>query len=425
MPEAATFPAGAAAPPASGGTSTLMDDLETQLGPGAANASGDDGTAGASGEGAPAGAADPAKPAAGAPAGQAAPPAGQQPPKAAQAKQTPAAKPAAKPAGTDPNKEKDPVALRKRLQEVETELATFKGTAAQEKASLEAQKAELEKKRYWTPEDEQRNKAIQDRLQQVEASFFARDYAESPEFKDKFEKPWQARHQRALADVKIAKIHFKEDGEDKVRDAVAMDWFRVLNAGSDYEATLIANDLFGAGAQAFLNHRMELNRLKEGGEAAISDKRTGFDTERKTAFESFQRSTQAFQQQRESFTQALVQKYPAFFGEDGASEEEKTALKTGMEFVQSSLAQQGTLTPEDHAKRAAVMALYAGAFPRLVVTNKSLVAQIETLKADLAKYQKTDPGNAGEGGGTGGGGPSGTPGGTAGLMAAFDAIPKE
>ena len=419
MPEENTPPpAGAAAPPTSGGTSTLLDDLETQLGPGAAQAGGEDG------EGTP----PPPNPAvATPPAAQMPPklPEGQTPPKQVPPKPQP--KPAPVKPAQEPVKEKDPVALRKRLQEVETELSTFKGTATQEKASLEAKLSDLSKKRFWTPEDEQRNTAIQKRLQEVEAQFYARDYAESPEFKEKFEKPWQKRHTEAIEDVKGMTIKTKTaDGEDSSRPATATDWFKVLNAPSSGDARRIAKEIFGEDAADVLAHRSTLKAMEQTGKDAIDAARTNFDTMRQKAFEESQKNSSAFNQQRESFSQALVQKYPAYFSEEGASEEEKAALKGGLDFVRQSLEQAATLPPEEHAKRAAVMALYAGAFPRLIVTNKALKAQIEDLNTRLAAFQKTDPGNAGEGGSGGGGGTgSGSATGTNKLMEAFLDIPKE
>jgi hypothetical protein len=168
----------------------------------------------------------------------------------------------------------------------------------------------------------------------------------------------------------------------------------------------MAREFFGEDADAVIDHRNALKKIEEEGSSEIATRRQRYAEERNKTMAQFQAEGQQFQTVHQQMTEAIIAKYPQFFGQEGATKEEKEALQKGMDFVDSSIKNGEALKPEERAQKAALLRLWAASFPRLVEQIKSLKAQIEARDADLKKYRKSDPGSGGDSGSSSSGKPA-------------------
>ena len=325
------------------------------------------------------------------------------PPRNDQGKFTPAPK-GDKPPEGEPTK--DPVALRKRLTELETETKQLREQRQTEISSLQSKIAEMEKRKYLTSEQEQQQQRREQRLAQLEAETYAQDYSKSPEFETKYKAAWNKRYAEVAEEVKILSAK-TEDGE--TRQATLADWQKVLNAPNRTEARRLARDIFGDDADAIIEHRNALKGIEDQANTEIDTRRKNWNDEKNKWEAQQQGVTQEWQHARSTFDQAIAEKYPEYFGPDPAHPEFAEALNKGLAFVDTSLQQAATLPPQEHAARVSLIRMWAGAFPRLVAQVKDMQTQLTAKDAEIAKYRKSDPGGGGDiGGGSGGAKSKGT-----------------
>lgn len=299
------------------------------------------------------------------------------------------------PKKVEPIKEKDPVQLRKRLAEIEEKYKGLEQTSTNEKRELAEKISAFEKRKYLTPEQEQQQIALQKKLESTEAELYSRDYKESPEFKEKFEKKWQTAYAAAIEEVgSIAVID--ENGNE--RAATRADFDKVRNAPNGLERRRMAKALFGEDAGVVIDHLNNLNSIQTAANEEISTRRLEFDHKRQEYSERMKQEGGRYQQVMQDTATQLVQKYPEFFGEDKENPEINAQLKSGFEFVDKALSDNGSIPVEDKATRASIIRHWAAAFPRLITTVKSKDAKIAELEKTITDLRGSDPGSGGDGG---------------------------
>jgi hypothetical protein len=290
-----------------------------------------------------------------------------------------------------------------------------------EVAKLNARLAELDKRKVLTAEQEAEYQKKDERIRQIESDLYSRDYRESPEFKEKFETPWKDKYSAALGEIKGLNVTYKENDEDKQRPATKADFDRVLESATVTAARRVAKELFGADADVALEYRAALRQIEEAGNKEVEAKREAFSQNKQTFVADMESKKAAGKTAYDEYTALLSQKYPEHFGEDAANPEATTALKIGLEYVDSLGAAIGTVTPQEGAKNAAIVRMMAGAWGRNQVVIKQLKAQLEAKETELAKYRKSAPG--GEEGGGGSAGVDKKGGGSDALAATVDKLP--
>jgi hypothetical protein len=304
-------------------------------------------------------------------------------------------------------------------------LKTYEQTKSEKEAEtgrLQSRLAELDKRKFLTPEQEAEYAKKEQRLQSLESDLYSRDYRESPEFKVKYETPWKNKYGQALEEVKGLTVTFKENDEDRTRPATKADFDRVLGAPTLTVARRMAKELFGDDADVALQYRAELNQIEENGNKAVSEKSVTFQETRKQMLDRMQNDGKTFEAARNQYDQAIVQKYPEFFGDDGTNAEVTAALKQGGEFVDNAVNGANNMPLEERAKMTSLIRRWAVSWPRDQVIIKQLRADIASKEEELKKYRKSDPGSGGEGGGTPP--PEGAPKGSDAMAAEIDKMTK-
>ena len=292
-----------------------------------------------------------------------------------------------------------PVQFRAAHEKLLEEHTKTKTTLESQLQTLNQKIAEYDRKAFLTPEQQAKYAAMEKRQQELESNLYSRDYRESPEFSEKFEKPWKAKYQNALAEIGGLNVIGKDaEGNPTSRPATKADFDKILSITSTVQARRAAREMFGDDADVALQFRSELQAIEQAGESAVNEKRSTWNNQQK---ESFERSKQLGQKNAEmmkGFDQALIQTYPQYFGEDPTNPEATEAYRQGLKIVDDAV-NNPNAPLEDQIKTAALMRQWAASWPRDQKIIAQSKARIESLEAELAKYRGSDPGSGGENGG--------------------------
>lgn len=323
------------------------------------------------------------------------PPGAKEPPPKPEADKTPEKKdtPALDKALDEPGDEPDPTAqfktahdLRKAYRKLHKEVVP----------TLEREVAELRSKvESGTPAATaamEEAKSLRKRLEEVETELRYVDYTKSAEFKEKFEKPYQDAYDDAVEEVKELRVNLP-DGN--TRAATAQDFQRILQADQQ-DVRALATELFGDAAQDVLSARrrlIELNRT-----ANRESKRY-----REQAAEREKQRTLKAAEEKEGMERMwkksvadVAEKYPQFFGKIEGDEEYNKTLETG--YANVDRAHDPKIPMDEKIARMAVLRHKAAAFGAQVLALKRAKERISELEGVVAEYEKSAPG-AGKGGG--------------------------
>ena len=317
-----------------------------------------------------------------------------EPPKAPEAPKAPEPpKPATPPAKPEPKGEAQ---LRKELARVNGEYQKFKEQHTTELSGLQDKMKTLEQKRYWTPDEEKRYKAMEERQQQLEAELYTRDYRASPEFVEKFQKRADKIFATVGRELKGMTVQYQEGDENKRRTATLADFNRIRALGDSLpEQRRLAKSLFGEDADIMLGHARELSAIEESANEEITTRQQTYATTRKQAEDKQAEENRVYETSKSQFERLIIQKYPDMFGEDATNPEATDALRNGLSFVDATVSNAGKMMPEERAMKNSLVRLMAGSWQRNIVKIRQLQAKVDELTADIGKYRKSDPGSGG------------------------------
>ena len=216
-------------------------------------------------------------------------------------------------------------------------------------------------------------------------------YQKSPEFLDKYKKPYDEEWTKAVSEIAELTIE-AEDGT--TRTATANDLLTICNLPLG-EARKLAKQLFGDAADDVMSHRRKIRDLSDAQTKALKDAQVNSEERTK------EQQTQSLQQQEKIRTlwadenKAWQEKFPRWFKPEDGDEEGNKLLAKGYEMADAAFSNQGT--PEERVKRHAELRNKAAAFPKLALRLKQARGRIKELETSLAAYEDSEPA-AGEGG---------------------------
>lgn len=213
------------------------------------------------------------------------------------------------------------------------------------------------------------------------------DYRKSPEFTEKYEKPYNEAWSKAVSEVTQLSLSL-EDGT--VRKATANDLLALANAPLD-QLDDLAQAWFPKSSPRVIRHVEKIRDLAEAQDKALEEAKKGageFEAKRNG---EFQRLNQAFTQAYTGATTELTKKYPKWFAPDEADPQGNDILKKGFEYADTVFANGAQLTPEQRAGRLAVIRAKAANHDRLAAKVKAHNARIAELEAKLAEYEASGP----------------------------------
>ena len=241
------------------------------------------------------------------------------------------------------------------------------------------------------PED---NKPLLDKLAATEAKIKEYEeelkftnYVKSPEFTEKYQKPYNEAWAKAVREIEQLAIT-NEDGS--TRQATPND---ILGLANSPLATLDerAEAMFGRSAARVIRHVERIRDLAEAQEKAISDAKTsGSERENALKIQREQRDNHVGQILQKTNSE-LATKYPKWFGEDPADPDGHAVFKKGMDYVDKAFRGDPSIHPDERTKRIAIIRNKAANHDRLALHLKNANAQIAELKASLEAYEKSEP----------------------------------
>lgn len=229
--------------------------------------------------------------------------------------------------------------------------------------------------------------AIEKENQQLREVVRFADYKKSPEFKEKYEQPYQEYWAKAVSEVTQLTLT-TEDGQ--VRKATANDLLALANAPLDQLDDLAAQ-WFPKSAPRVIRHVEKIRDLAEAQDKALQEAQKGAGEYQTKQSEAAKKATESFNLAYQGANNELTTKYPKYFAPDDTDPKGNEILKKGFEYADSVFSANGNLTPEQKAGRLAVVRAKAANHDRLVARLKTREAELAEARAELAKYEQSEP----------------------------------
>ncbi len=270
------------------------------------------------------------------------------------------------------------------------------------RAKLETELVELKK---LVPNEAARKKEVAEleqyrkRAQELEDEIRFVNYEKSPEFQDKYQKPYKEAWTKAMNELRELTIE-QEDGTH--RQVSPNDLLRLVNAPLG-QAREMAETMFGAFANDVMVHRKEIKNLFDKQSSALEEARTKGAERERTMLESYQNMTQTMQKtvsghwqkaQEAALADANIGKY---LKPIEGNEEHNTRLTKAQELIDQAFKENPLdprLTEEQReaiVKRHAALRNRAIAYGPLMNENKTLQARVSELEEKLKQYQGSTP----------------------------------
>lgn len=246
---------------------------------------------------------------------------------------------------------------------------------------------------------------IKKRNAELEEEIRYHNYRKSTEFSEKYEKPYEDAWQKAMHDLGELTV---SDATGNERALTPEDILALVNMPIK-QARATAIEAFGDFANDVMNHRNKLRDLFDAQNQALEEARKNGAAREETLRKQFQERAEKFNTEIQSvWTEAnnevmSDEKRAAFFKPVEGDEEGNKRLAHGYELADKAFATPNLndprLTPE---QRKGIVRLHAAirhraaGFGRAIYQRDQARAEVERLKAELAKYRSAEPGK-GEG----------------------------
>lgn len=310
-------------------------------------------------------------------------------------------KPDTKPADAKPADEKvmaTPKALREQYEKASKELTQLRT----DKEQLQKRIDEAEKRGKDTTALTEQMAALQKERDEALSALRAAKQEASPEFKEKYEKPFNRAADDAKTDIEQLVVN---DGEGGTRQATWND-FAELYALPLSKAIERSEEMFGRGASVVQQHLSELRRLDRQRSAALEQEKASWadrakaDEAKRVQHEDFIRSSW------QTVNKALEEKNPEWYGEDPQDKEGNAILAEGRKIVDQAYGPERAKLPI--ARQIALDAQIrqrASAFGRMAHRVNKMQSRVAELEAENKQLRESGPGETIKPGGeqTGGG----------------------
>lgn len=283
---------------------------------------------------------------------------------------------------TAPPKVEGIKAVRDQLEKVTSELKQERESHHQAKSRL----AEIETKAKDATALAERLAAREKEIDELQSNLRALKQEASPEFVEKYDKPFNQAAELAQAEISQLAVINPETGEPVRKAEFQRDFAAIYNL--EYiEAKARAKQLFGEDAQVVIEHYLALKRLDRARHSALTEERTKWTEKEKAQAAQAAQQREALQAAETKVRQELLTKHADWYGEDPEDTDGNTLLKEGEAFVnyKPQTFQQAVLWKTR-------LQLNAAAFPRELARNAKLREEVASLKAQLDELRNSAPG---------------------------------
>lgn len=276
------------------------------------------------------------------------------------------------------------------------------------RAKLEAEIADLKK---GTPDiealkaEKARLEAIETRNKELEEKIKFVDFRESAEFKEKYQKPYEAAWARAMSELNELTVVDAKTGDE--RPLEPSDLLSLVNMPLK-DALDTAEELYGSAKDVVMNYRKEIKALYQQQAQAIEQaKKNGVESSQKQTAEQqaqFKQVQEAVSKQWEDINKAIIENpnTGVYFKPVEGDEQINTRLEKGYKFVDETMAinpLDPRLNPEQRAdavRRHASLRHRAAAFGRMRLELESARKSEAALRSKLEQFEKSTPSFGGD-----------------------------
>lgn len=274
-----------------------------------------------------------------------------------------------------------PKALRQQIDSLTGELKA-KTTAL---ADLEARYRALEPKGKETTALAERLAATEKQLEETRASLRAAKQELSPEFKEKYDKPFDEAAATARTEFEALAV-LDNDGQPARQASWEKDFANLYNLPY-IEAKTRSKQMFGDDAGLVMEHYLRLHRMANDRNKALEAEKAQWSERTKADEARRVQQREAFEQASAKVQEALIAKHPDLYGEDPKDPDGNQLLKEGLALVDST-----PKTLQDAAVLKANIRLRAAASFRLAAQNKRLTQEVADLKKTIEELRSSGPG---------------------------------
>lgn len=305
----------------------------------------------------------------------------------------PADKPADAPQGTPVDKVdktlQTPKALRDYANRTEAENKTLKS----ERDTLNAKISDFELKHKDTTKMVERVADLERQIQERDQRLYALNVGESPEFKEKYDKPWREAAdyaQEIISLMEVATATDPESGEVTAsrKATFSEDFIPIYNLAKQSltRATQMAKQLFGDGAQTVMNHVQEIQRLERSKAKAMTElQQKASENQQREVAESTKVKEWAADAWRRVNTD-LSEKNPDYFQADPKDKERSEIFSKALQIVDARHNGKA-LTPIQQVTLDARVRLQAAGFMVAKYDNAKLKEENAELRAQIAEMK--------------------------------------
>ncbi len=213
------------------------------------------------------------------------------------------------------------------------------------------------------------------RVKQLETIISERDYAQAPEFEQRFKKPYERAALKAFSDVE--QLSVTVDGTE--RKATRKD-MEALIGMDPFQARRLAKQVFGEDSDIVLAHLAKLHDIRDQSMAALEEHRATWQ-EKQKAQEAESARFRAFASEKwPVINSEFAKQQPDIFAPD--DEQEKQLLGEGFAYVDQGIAQRASLPPKDQMVFDATVRHRIAGFPVLKHQRDAALKRVEELTAE-------------------------------------------
>lgn len=272
----------------------------------------------------------------------------------------------------------------------------FKNKTLTEIAELKKKLETIQAKPVESAADAKKVEAYEKQIKDLQSALGDRDktlsevaYEKSPEFQQKYVAKYNKLRDGAAEEFKRLNI---TEGETQ-RQATVADWNRLMKRDAGEQFELVKQWLGDTpAAQRLL---IQLSRMEEVHSEALDARNAAYEQAEKNRIQSESQSKEEaafYESQLAAEQKDLAEKLPDMFG-DTDNKEAAEVQQKGREFARKALMERASMSPRDRAAYDAALIESHAYARRAVIEMKAMENELEALKAELAKFRKTDPGS--------------------------------
>lgn len=273
---------------------------------------------------------------------------------------------------------------------------------AKQKARAEALEAEV--KQYKTPKEDPEKKSLAEKLEQAEKrrkefedELRFTNYERSPEFKEKYVKPYETAWADAISDLEETVV---PNADGSMRKATKDDLMKIVNLPIQ-QAGDLAEQLFGKAERTMMDHRSALIKTWKAQQQGLAEGRKNAEQREKQLMEQHTRQQAELRklqtELRTSNEPEFLKRHPELVMEKNDKGEpldpEAQKLLDQDRSVTDKLFDENTdWTPEHKLKMHAEMRNRAAHFSTVLRAYRRAVTELAEVNKKLAEYQGSEPG---------------------------------